>query len=387
MVTAVLPMVLARAGLGALALGVMEGLADLLFSLSKLVGGYVGHRAARKRPFGTFGYALTMVGTGALALVTAPLALISLRGAAWFGRGFRSPLRDFLLSDAVAREEFGRAYGVERTADMLGAVLGPLVAVALVALGVDFRTVVLVSIVPSAIAVASFFFLTEEKPSAPPAAALRGSSKLPRAFWLFVVGVLLFGLGDFSRTFLIFMAATAFGADSGHGGASAAGGASLSSSLALSAPVLLYTLHNAVSAIAAYPAGHAADRRGKRPVLLAGYGLGVLTNVLLAVTSRGVLALTAVVFLSGVYIAVEETVEKAAVADLLPRELRSLGFGVLACANALGDMASSLYVGFLLDAGRGALAFALAALFGTLGVLWLLVVARPASEMAPHAPS
>jgi hypothetical protein len=80
--------------------------------------------------------------------------------------------------------------------------------------------------------------------------------------------------------------------------------------------------------------------------------------------------------MSGVYIAVEEVVEKASAAQFLPRELRSLGLGILACANALGDMASSLTVGFLLESGRPLLAFGIPAALGTLGVLWLLVVMK-----------
>lgn len=72
----------------------------------------------------------------------------------------------------------------------------------------------------------------------------------------------------------------------------------------------------------------------------------------------------------------EDTLEKAVAAELLPRELRSLGFGILACANAVGDMASSLYVGFLLEAGKPGLAFGIAATFGGVGIVWLMLFAR-----------
>lgn len=78
---------------------------------------------------------------------------------------------------------------------------------------------------------------------------------------------------------------------------------------------------------------------------------------------------------SGVYIAIEETVERAAAAEMLPRELRSLGLGVLASANAVGDMLSSVCVGVLLDAGRPALAFGVAAAVGTAGFAWMALVA------------
>src|SRR5204862_4850091 len=98
MVTAVLPFFLATIGLGPAALGVMEGAADLAFSLSKLAGGAVGHRVERKRPWAAGGYLLTTLGTGLIAITQVFAAVMTLRTIAWFGRGFRSPLRDFMLA-------------------------------------------------------------------------------------------------------------------------------------------------------------------------------------------------------------------------------------------------------------------------------------------------
>jgi MFS family permease len=365
MVTAVLPLYLATIGLGPTALGVMEGLADLLFSLSKLGGGLVGHHSAKKRPWATLGYLTTTLGTGAIALTHSVAALVTLRAVAWFGRGFRSPLRDFLLADEVGPTHFGRAYGIERSADMLGAVAGPLLAVVLVWAGVAFRTVILVSIIPSAISVISICFLTRDREAQAtpdqPSAQTPSVRHLPRMFWLFVAGVFLFGLGDFSRTFLIYLAAQRLGEHAGGG---------------LSVAVLLYTLHNGVSALAAYPAGQLGDRHSKLGILCGGYGLGVVTNMLLAVFSGSLIWLVVAIVLSGCYIAIEETLEKAVAAEFLPRELRSLGLGILACANAVGDMGSSLYVGFLLDAGHSRLAFAAPAVVGLLGVVWMLVLLK-----------
>jgi MFS family permease len=371
MVTAVLPLYLSTIGLGAAALGVMEGIADLLFSLSKLAGGFVGHKVAHKRPWATLGYLTTTLATGALALVRSAGGLIPLRAIAWFGRGFRSPLRDFLLSDEVGPTHFGRAYGMERSADMLGAVAGPLVAVVLTVAGVSFRNIILISIVPSAISVASIFGMTRDrKIDGPPAADTAAARpKLPARYWAFLGGVFLFGLGDFSRTFLILLAARALG-ETHHAGSG------------LSIAVLLYAGHNAVSALVAYPVGRLGDRASKLRILVAGYLLGVITNVLLAAFGASIAWLVAAILLSGVYIAVEETLEKAVVAETLPRELRSLGFGILAAANAVGDMGSSLWVGLMLDRGDGRVAFALPAAVGLVGVIWMAALVRrwPASR-------
>jgi MFS family permease len=362
MVTAVLPMYLATLGLGPAALGAMEGAADLAFSLSKLAGGAVGHRVERKRPWAAGGYFLTTLGTGMLALVQGVTAITSLRTVAWFGRGFRSPLRDFLLADEVGPTHFGRAYGLERSADMIGAVVGPVVAAGLVWFGLTFDKIILWSIVPSALSIGAIVMLTRDRgrtTAAPPAPTNR--ARLPRAFWWFVGGVLLFGLGDFSRTFLILLAAQVVADSHGNGAL-------------LSTAVLLYAGHNLVSALVAYPVGHLGDMQAKPKVLIAGYGLGVITNAVLAIATNSLTLLVVAIVLSGIYIAVEETLEKAVVAELLPREQRSLGLGILASANALGDLASSVFVGLLLAEGSPAIAFGTLAVVGSLGVGWMAML-------------
>jgi MFS family permease len=322
-----------------------------------------------------------MVGTSSMAFVQTTVGLVSLRGAAWIGRGFRSPLRDFLLADEVAPTHYGRAYGIERSADMLGALAGPLIAVLLVSLRVELRTIILWSVVPAAIPVISILLLTRDRDAS---AADREASaadreanaaskttaapslRLSGEFKRFLAGVLLFGLGDFSRTFLILLASRALG-EEGH-----------STSGTISIAVLLYVLHNGISALAAYPIGHLADRMSKLDILIGGYALGVATNVLLAFTSGSVPWLVVAIVMSGIYIAVEETVEKATAAELLPREQKSFGFGILAGANAVGDMLSSVGVGLLLDAGRTELAFLLPSAAGLLGTAWMLAVVRRA---------
>jgi MFS family permease len=115
MATAILPLYLASVGLGPAALGMIEGVADFFVSLSKLAGGVVGHRVQYKRPWASFGYLVTTLGTSGIGLVASVPAMMALRGIAWVGRGFRSPLRDHLLADAVERTHYGRAYGLERT--------------------------------------------------------------------------------------------------------------------------------------------------------------------------------------------------------------------------------------------------------------------------------
>jgi MFS family permease len=144
----------------------------------------------------------------------------------------------------------------------------------------------------------------------------------------------------------------------------------------------LYAFHNGISAIVAYPLGHLGDRFSKLRVLVCGYAVGVATNLVLTVGSSSLTLVTVAILLSAITLAAEETLEKAACADMLPRELRSLGLGILAGTNAVGDMASSIFVGWQLDAGNRTLAFAVPATFGVIGTAFVFVFAVRAKPPA-----
>lgn len=365
MATSVLPLQLARLGFGAAALGAIEGIADAANGLSKLAGGIAGQRIARKKPWTSAGYALTAVCTSALGFVASVPGLIALRCAAWIGRGFRGPLRDFLVSDSVEPRFYARAFGLERAGDMVGAVAGPLLALTLLAAGLAFRHVLLMALVPGLLAAVCVAWLVKEKPH-DPAAARRAALRpaMPPGYWPLLGAILLFGLGDFSRSFLILAVVKA--APVGDGGAASFFGL----------PVILYAAHNGVSALATFPSGHLADRFGRRRVLLAGYLLGLGVNATLALAAGSLPAVVFAFALSGVAIAVEETVEKACVSELLPRETRSYGLGILATANAVGDMVSSVAVGVLWDRLGSGVAFGAAAACSAAGVIVLAVVSR-----------
>jgi len=364
MATSVLPLQLTRLGLGATALGAIEGIADAASGLAKLAGGVAGQRIARKKPWTAGGYALTAVFTSALGFVATLPLFVALRAAAWVGRGFRGPLRDFLVSDSVEPRFFARAFGVERAGDMVGAVVGPLLALTLLAAGIALQSVLLLAIVPGLLAAGCVVWLVKERAHDPevPAAALRPA--MPSGYWPLVGAVLLFGMGDFSRSFLILAVAKAAPvADDGK-------------AMVFGLPVLLYALHNGVSALATFPSGHLADRFGRRRVLAAGYVLGLGVNLTLAFGSRALPAVCFAFLLSGVAIAVEETVEKACVAELLPRDSRSYGLGVLATVNAVGDMVSSIAVGILWDRVGAGAAFGSAAACSAAGLSLLILIAR-----------
>jgi len=374
MATAVLPLYLSAIGVGPAALGAVEGFADFVYALAKVGGGFAGQRLRRKSRWVAAGYALTAIGTASMALVRTPLALAGLRSIAWAGRGFRSPLRDHLLADEVEPTHYGRVFGIERAADMLGAVVGPLLAILLIAYGLTAGEVIGWTILPALIPVVAILFFVKDRGVAIEAPIAITDAPLPPVFWRLIRAVSLFGVSDFSRTFLILLAALALG-DSSDQNADLVAGFGTGT---LTAAVGLYALHNAISAVAALGIGRLADRFSKSKLLAAGYGLGAITHLILAFGSTSLAWLVVAIVLSGVYVAAEETLEKATCASLVPRASRSKAFGLLAGANSLGNLVSSVGIGLALQFGHAEFGFTVCAILAGLGAVAVLrIESRP----------
>ena len=272
------------------------------------------------------GYLVTAVGTAAIGLCVAAWQVLLCRIVAWIGRGSRSPARDVLLAEGAPPEAHGRAFGLERAADSAGAVIGPLLAMLLLARGVEARHLMFVSLLPGALAFLSIAWLVRERNRAPRQAAfsLRGElAGTGAAFRRYLLAILVFGAGDFSRTLLILYATQHMVG-------------TLFSLRAATAAVALYVLHNAVSAGAAFPIGAIADRFGHRRVIVGGYILAAATTLAFALVPPTPAWLIALFVASGVYIACEEVAEKAYAASLLLDGHRGAGMGLLAATNGVG---------------------------------------------------
>jgi MFS family permease len=335
--TAVLPGFLLSIGAGPAALGIVEGVADGISSVAKLWGGVMTDRVARRKPLASAGYLVTAVGMAAIGLCSSAWQVLLCRVAAWIGRGSRSAPRDFLMAQAVRPEARGRAFGIERGGDALGAVIGPLLALLLLSTGLAPRDVMIGSLLPGLLAFLAIAFVVAERPRPATSASLPLRERLRGTgapFRRYLAGILLFGCGDFSRTLLVLYATQHLS-----GGLFSLEGATLA--------IGLYVLHNAVSAAAAFPLGEIGDRVGHRAVILSGYVLAVATTAGFALASATPWNLLILFVASGIYIACEEVAEKAYAVELLPRHTRGTGLGLLAAVNGVGDMISSTMVGLL----------------------------------------
>jgi len=361
--TAVLPTFLAAIGPWTAWLGAIEGIADGLSSFSKLAGGYYTDTSKRRKPLAVLGYLVTTLSTASFALATKAYQVMFGRALAWLGRGVRSPARKALLAADVSPSAYGRAFGLERLMDTVGAIVGPLTALWLLkATNHDYRAVFLWTVVPGLVAVASFWLLVRERTidTTKRQTFRKGLQALPRQFRRFLLGVGIFGSGDFSHTLLILYATRMLSPV--HGMARAA-----------SLAVGLYTLHNVFYAGSAYISGWISDHVPHRKAILAGgYALAGITAILLTTAPHRLGLLAPVFALAGVYVGTEEALEDSLAAELIPREQHGMAFGTLAAVNAVGDFLSSLMVGFLWSAVAVAAAFSFSAALFFVGAFIIL---------------
>ena len=347
--TAALPSFLAAIGASPATLGAIEGIADASSSFVKLATGWISDRIGRRKPFVVAGYLITGLSTGAYALAASWGAILAARTVGWVSRGARGPLRDVILTQSIPAEARGRAFGFHRAADTCGAVLGPLLAAAALPwlatrfdgdLTAPFRWVFLISVVPGVLSGLTVWAFVTEQPGVPGrvphlVATIRG---FPRAFRRYLVGVGVFGAGDFAHTLLIMGAAHVLAPTYGPVKAAAIA-------------ALLFVVHNVAYALTPFPVGWLSDRIGRRGLLSMGYAVGAIMAVsaglIVARHVTDLVALGALFSLAGIVGGVEDTLEGATTADLAPVETRGTAFGVLGVVNGVGDLVSSLVVGAL----------------------------------------
>jgi MFS family permease len=367
--TSVLPAFLAVIGAGPAWLGAIEGIADGLSSFSKLWAGHYTDRLQKRKPLVLAGYAITALATASFAFATQAYDVLFGRVFAWLGRGVRSPSKKALLAADVPPGAYGRAFGFERLMDTAGAVAGPLTALWLMKLtDHSYRKVFLYTLIPGLLAVAIFAILVRERPIAAKEkkSFLTGVRALPVPFRKLLLGVGVFGAGDFSHTLLILYATKMLTPSHGLGKAA-------------SIAVGLYTLHNIFYAGSAYLSGWLSDYLPQRKIVLAaGYALAGVTALLLCSATQSLWLLAIIFIIGGLYMGTEEALEDSLAAEFVPKEQHGMAFGTMAAVNAIGDFFSSVVVGALWSAFNVATAFAVSAVLFFAGAILILRLQEPA---------
>ncbi len=393
MATAVLPQFMQAIGgtAAAAALGFIEGAADAVSSFSKLGAGYRSDKIGHRKGWTVIGYVLTAVCMPALAFALVWPLVLAARVVGWLGRGIRSPLRDAMMAETIAPQDRGKAFGFERAGDTTGAVLGPLAAFGLLTWASThpsvvqrvnswlpgnaaadvgaFRLIFLFTLIPGVLSVLSISLLTKEKRRSPNhqmqfLATLRA---MPHEYREFLLAVGLFGVADFAPTLMILRATQVLTPGMGLLNASRYA-------------ALLYVVRNVVYAAASYPIGAVSDRFSRTRYLAVGYGVAVVTFIGFAIALPSLWWLAACFVLAGIFIAWEDTCERAAVRDYVHEGIAGTAFGVLGTVNGVGDFLSSLIVGALWASVGASWGFVYAIVIAAAGTLLMAVTKRPAGD-------
>jgi MFS family permease len=348
-------------------LGLIEGIAESVASLLKVFSGYVSDRLGRRKPVAIAGYAASTLGKIFLVVAVAWPTVLAGRFVDRFGKGVRTAPRDALIAESIDATRLGRAYGLHRAMDTLGATLGVAAAIVLLRSGVvDFRAIFLWSLIPASLGVAVLFLARDVR-------SHRAGAQLPVLRWsvlpaqlrAYLLVVFLFTLGNSSNQFLLLRAQNL--------------------GVATAAVLVLYLVFNATYATVAYPAGRLSDRLGRRRLLVAGYALYGLVYLGFAV-SPNPRWLWVLFPMYGLYMGVFEGVEKALVADLAPTRIRATAIGLYATLVGIGLLPASLLAGWMWASFGPAVPFYFGGVLGCAAALAALAVLRT-PIMAPRTPA
>ena len=353
-----LPVFLATVlGASATSVGVIEGAAESTAALLKLASGWWSDRVSRRKPLVLLGYAIASLIRPLIGVAQSVSQVLAIRVTDRVGKGIRTSPRDALIADSVDPAIRGRAFGFHRASDHAGAVIGPLLAFAILRWSrLDLRTVFLLTAIPGALAVLTLLFGVREVPremqAQGPAADLR--VPLGRRFWAYLGVLLLFTLGNSTDAFLLLRA----------------GQLGVAPALV---PILWAMLH-VVKSASSTPGGALSDRLGRKPLIVAGWLVYAAVYFAFgrAWATWQIWALFAVY---GLYFGLTEGVEKALVADLVPADRRGAAFGWYNLAIGLAALPASLLFGALWDRWGSATAFDFGALLALTAAVGMAFVA------------
>lgn len=320
-------------GVSALQIGIIEGIAEATAALVKIFSGALSDRLGKRKPLLLLGYGLGALSKPLFPLAAGITAIFAARFLDRIGKGIRGAPRDALIADVTPPEQRGAAYGLRQSMDTVGAVIGPLLAVALMALTHDdFRASFWIAVIPAMLCVLLIAVVVKDPPHLAAAAAPRlplrrvDMARLPAAYWRVVAFAALLTLARFSEAFLLLR------------------GDSLGLPLAWT-PALLAAM-SAVYAASAWPFGRLFDAGRRQALLALGVALLIAADLVLAF-GGGLWGAVGGAVLWGLHMGATQGILAALVAEHAPADLRGTAFGVFNFVSGIALLAASVMAGAL----------------------------------------
>jgi MFS family permease len=334
MVYPLVPLFLANVlGADKAVIGLIEGIAESTASILKVFSGWLSDRIGSRKWLMAAGYGLAVLSRPIMAMSVSWREVLASRFVDRLGKGVRTAPRDAILAESTETAYLARAFSLHRSMDTLGAVVGPLTAFFILGLFQNnYRLVFWMSIIPGIIAVLLIIFFITEKGKERTLAAERPRLTLRHFNWrfrIFIVIAAIFAFGNSSDAFLILKAQQ--------------------TGIQPTLIPIVYLTFNLLYALSAIPAGMAADRFGKRRIILLGFILFSLVYYGFAVTedSRGIWGLFV---LYGIFMGLTEGIQKAYLATIIPPDFKATAFGVYNTVVGLATLPASIIGGWLWDA-------------------------------------
>ena len=325
---------------GPKALGLIEGVAEAAASLLKLAAGVLADRSRRTKAWVVAGYTIAGIARPMLAFASSWFGVLVCRFADRIGKGLRSAPRDAMLVHSVAADQRGLAFGLHRAMDNAGAVIGPLAAAALLALGMPLRHVLLTAIVPAVIVLLLTLAIEEpqiERVPNPPRFSWN-MREFPPRFRRYLLVLALFMLGNSSNMFLLLRAKQL-----GLGDAQVP---------------MIWALVSFVAAALSTPLSGLSDRFDRRKLIVGGWTIYAVLYMAFGLMPAMTWLLWPMFAAYGVFLAATEGAEKALVADMVPKTQAGTAFGWYNLVVGLALLPASLLFGWLWSEASPPAAFA-----------------------------
>ena len=352
-------------GASALAVGLIEGLAESTALMVKIFSGTLSDYLGKRKGLAVFGYALGALTKPLFAIAPTIGLVLTARLLDRVGKGIRGAPRDALVADMTPSNLRGAAFGLRQSLDTVGAFLGPLLAVGLMLLWAnDFRAVFWVAVIPGLAAVVLLVFGLREPEQAQTGKRsnpIRRENlrRLDASYW-WVVGIgAAFTLARFSEAFLVLRAQ--------QGG------------VPIALVPLVMVAMNLVYSVSAYPFGQLSDRVSHRKLLALGLVVLIAADLVLATNNHWSVVLAGVA-LWGVHLGITQGLLATMVADTAPSDLRGTAYGFFNLVSGVAMLLASVVAGLLWDRLGASVTFYAGAVFcliALLGLAW-----RPALRLA-----
>jgi MFS family permease len=349
-------------GTSMLTVGIIEGIAEATALIVRVFSGALSDWLGKRKLLAVLGYGLAAATKPVFPLAPSVGWLIAARFVDRVGKGIRGAPRDALVADLSPSSVRGASFGLRQSLDIVGAFLGPLVAIALMLLTANnFVLVFWIGVIPAFVCVGVLVLLVREPVRPSGQATVRAPLsraeliRLGSAYWIVVGLATVFTLARFSEAFLLLRAHSV--------------------GLALSWIPAMLVVMNAVYAFAAWPAGAVSDRLGRFGVLTVGFTVLIIADLVLAF-GAGIALITLGVAFWGLHMGLTQGLLAALVADTAPASLRGTAFGVFNLVTGLAMLAASVLAGALWDAMGPQAAFVAGALITALALAALPLARR-----------